>query len=214
MIEALRAVFVLDPVPHLMRQYVPERDTILRRRADSLSAVIGARRSDPQRCVQLKELTQSLAEHEVCDITVETSPLGDVMLALLEPPLLDEAPDDSAHTLLVIEEIENGLHPSQAARGIDLIKAESRHRRVRTLATTHSPAMLSALTATDHDGVIVCRRAPDTAFSELVPLVELPGYPEALAAGSRGDAVTQRRLDAPPNIEARQAALERVLAAV
>ena len=43
MIEALRAVFVLDPVPHLMRQYVPERDTILRRRADSLSAVIGAR---------------------------------------------------------------------------------------------------------------------------------------------------------------------------
>jgi hypothetical protein len=32
-------VFILDPVPHLMRQYIPEPDTVLRRRADNLSAV-------------------------------------------------------------------------------------------------------------------------------------------------------------------------------
>ncbi len=35
-VDALRAVFILDPVPALMRQYMPQRDTILRRRAENI----------------------------------------------------------------------------------------------------------------------------------------------------------------------------------
>ncbi|MBO0767658.1 MAG: AAA family ATPase [Solirubrobacterales bacterium] len=243
-VEALRAVFILDPVPTLMRQYVPERDNVLRRQADNLSAVIGALREDPDRWSQLKELARGLAEHEVRDIAVETSQLGDVMIALrerfeqedrpfsarvmsdgmlrflafaaalLEPPLLDGVGEAQADTTLVIEEIENGLHPSQAARVIELIKAEAERRRIRTLATTHSPAILSVLTAEDHRSVIVCHRDPDLGRSSLTPLTELPGYADALAAGSLGEAVTRQLLDREPDVEERKRALDELLAAI
>jgi energy-coupling factor transporter ATP-binding protein EcfA2 len=223
-LAALRAVFILDPVPALMRQYVPARDSVLRRQADNLSAVVFELERDPRRSEELAELVRALPEQQVTEVGVESSQLGDVILtlrerfggrsvpvsarvmsdgmlrflafaaALLEAPELDEE-SSAAETQLVIEEVENGLHPSQAARLVQLVKQESARRRVRTLATTHSPALLTALEAADHEGVVLCRRNPDTAVSELVPLVDLPGYAEALAAGPLGDAVAQQRLD-------------------
>ncbi len=243
-VEALRAVFILDPVPSLMRQYVPARDTVLRRQADNLSAVIGGLGVDASRWARLAELVEALPEQHVAGIGVESSQLGDVILtlrerfgqaevpvsgrvmsdgmlrfiafaaALLEAPEVTDEQRTGANTQLVIEEIENGLHPSQAARIVQLIKEESGRRRIRTLATTHSPAMLTALEANDHDGVILCRRDPETAVSELIPLVALPGYPEALAAGSLGDAVSQERLNAVPDTSARVAALDDLLASL
>ena len=243
-VEACAPVFILDPVPALMRQYIPERDNVLRRQADNLSAVVGALRQDPDRWTQLKDLARGLAEHDVRDIAVETSPLGDVMIALLErfeendrpfsarvmsdgmlrflafaaallePALIDGSEQEDADTMLVIEEIENGLHPSQAARVIDLIKEESERRRVRTLATTHSPAILSVLSAEDHRGVVVCHRDPATGHSGLTPLTELPGYSEALAAGTLGDAVTRQLLDLEPDVEERRRALDDLLAVI
>jgi predicted ATPase len=243
-IEALRSVFILDPVPSLMRQYVPARDTVLRRQADNLSAVVGGLQGDSERWQRLEELVEALPEQQVRGIGVEQSRLSDVMLtlkeqfgegqvevsgrvmsdgmlrflafaaALLEAPEVTAAEHTGANTQLVIEEIENGLHPSQAARIVQLIKEESARRRIRALATTHSPAILTALDANDHKGVILCRRNPTTAVSELVPLVELPAYPEALAAGTLGDAVSLQRLTAVPDSETRLAALDALLASL
>ncbi|MEJ7784058.1 MAG: ATP-binding protein [Solirubrobacteraceae bacterium] len=243
-VEALRAVFILDPVPALMRQYVQERDNVLRREGDNLSAVICGLQGDDTRWERLAQLVEALPEQQVVGIGVESSQLGDVMLtlrerfgdqevrfparvmsdgmlrflafaaALLEAAEITDTHATGANTQLVIEEIENGLHPSQAARIVALIKEESARRRIRTLATTHSPAMLTALEAPDHEGVILCRRNADTAVSELVPLVELPAYPEALAAGTLGDAVSMRRLDAVPDSAARLTALDDLLASL
>jgi predicted ATPase len=224
-IEALQAVFVLDPVPSLMRQYVPARDTLLRRQADNLSAAIGSLLDDPATRDRLGELVRALPEQPVEGISVQPSPLGDVILALeerfdgasvsvsarvmsdgmlrflafaaalLEEPLLGhDAAADRGRTTLVIEEIENGLHPSQAARVVELIRAESASRQVRTLATTHSPAILTALEADDHEGVVLCDRDHETGVSRLRRLVELPAYRQALASGTLGDAVTRLRL--------------------
>lgn len=239
-VHALRAVFILDPVPALMRQYAPRRDVPLRRQADNISAVVAGLEGDASRWERLKELVRALPEQGVAEIGVESSPLGDVMLAvheqfagrdvpfsarvmsdgmlrylafaaaLLEAPELSDE-DEGTITQLVIEEVENGLHPSQAALIVRLVKEEASRRRIRTLATTHSPAMLTALDAADHEGVIVCRRNPDTAVTELIRLVDVPRYPEALAAGSLGDAVTARRLEGTVDIGRRVAALDALL---
>jgi predicted ATPase len=225
-VEALESVFVLDPVPALMRQYVPARDTVLRRQADNLSAAVGALLSQSLTADRLRELVQALPEQRVDGISVQSSPLGDVIIALeerlgrrnvpvsarvmsdgmlrflafatalLEAPLrADEDTAETGQTTLVIEEIENGLHPSQAARLVDLIREESRRRQVRTLATTHSPAILTALEAADHAGVVVCDREEDGGASRLRRLVDLPAYARAMASGTLGEAVTRRRLE-------------------
>ena len=242
-IEALEAVFVLDPVPSLMRQYVPERDTVLRRTAENLSSAVGALLKRPEAAQQLHDLVSSLPEQTVDGIVVESSTLGDVIIALRErhgnrsipvsarvmsdgmlrfvafavallsaPLATEDADADAGHTMLVIEEVENGLHPSQAARVVELVRAESTRRRVRTLATTHSPAILTALDASDHAGVIVCDRDPRSGGSRMRSLVDLEGYPRAMAGGSLGEAVTRQRLEGETRSEDALKALDTVLA--
>jgi predicted ATPase len=228
-IAALRQVFVLDPVPHEMRQYVREADTDLRRNAENLSAAVARLVEDPANRDRLIGALNRLNEHEVVDLTQTVTPLGDVMLmlveragqqteqvpirqasdgtlrflavltALMQEPTDDRAPqplaaeDTVGSTTLVIEELENGLHASQAATMIDLIRDEVRARRVRTLATVHSPAMLDALSGDEHRNVIVCQRGPD-GRSQLARLVELPGYFKLVAQGTLGRAAVADRL--------------------
>ncbi len=241
-VEALRAVFVLDPVPSLMRQYVPARDSLLRRQADNLSAAVGALKSEPETWARLRELVQSLPEQPVDDISLQSSPLGDVILALEErlgrkavpvsarvvsdgmlrflafatallgAPLLDQdTGGGEEHTMLVIEEVENGLHPSQAARLVGLIKSESERRRVRTLATTHSPPILTALLPEDHGGVVLCDRDAETGTSRIRRLVDIPAYTRAMAAGSLGDAITRGRFEDGANGDGALRELDKIL---
>lgn len=146
-IEALEAVFVLDPVPSLMRQYVPERDIVLRRSAENLSAAVGGLLAHEETAHQLHELVRSLPQQAVDGISVQSSSLGDVIIALeerqgarsvpvsarvmsdgmlrfvafaaalLSAPLTEEADGETGNTMLVIEEVENGLHPAGGASG-------------------------------------------------------------------------------------------------
>jgi len=119
-----------------------------------------------------------------------------IMAALLEAS--DDAERSSATpqgspSTLVIEEVENGLHPSQAAAIVQRVLEESKARHVRTLATTHSPAMLDALPGPDHDGVFICIR-DDAGWTRLHRLTELPNYFNVVAAGTLGAAATGDRL--------------------
>lgn len=231
MLSALSSVFHLDPVPHLMRQYVPSRDTQIRRTAENLSAAIGnIERRDPALFRRLVTLLRGLADHQIETLTVTRSDLGDVMLGLDEAeqgltparemsdgmlrflaittslltgsrgldlgpgkrPL--SAPSDQA-LMLVIEELENGLHPSQASEVLHLVRQASEENGTQVLITTHSPALLSALSREDHEGVVVCHRDRDSGTSRLTRLTELDGYPVAMASGPLGDVVTQGRLE-------------------
>jgi predicted ATPase len=231
--EALQAIFVLDPVPAMMRQYVNERDDDLRRDGSNLSAVVARlRRDDPAALEELTSVVKELSEQPVRKVDTERSPLGDVLLVLHERDPWDgrrlakiparlmsdgtlrflaigtavlSAPprgtrrrrtrDDAAgQRTLVVEEIESGLHPTQAGRVLELIRDESAARQIRTLATTHSPAILNALDGANHESVVVCDRAGNGGVSRLRRLVDLPGYPELMAAGRLGSAVTDGRL--------------------
>jgi predicted ATPase len=230
-LAALRSVFVLDPVPHQMRQYVPRRDIQLRRNADNLSAAVAALLEDPSAHEQLRGALESLNEQSIVELTTSASDLDDVMLtlkerwngymhqvparlmsdgslrflailvALLQAPPVDSAADLSVasdatgQTTLVIEELENGLHPSQAHTLISFIRDQVKSRRIRVLATAHSPALLDALTGGEHRGVLVCQRRPG-GLSTISRLVELPTYVDIVAKGGLGRAAVNDRLRA------------------
>ncbi len=114
-----------------------------------------------------------------------------ILVALLQLPTLETMPEALAfedalgQTALVIEELYNGLHASRAQLLIGLAREEVNHRRVRALATTHSPALLDALSGDEHGSVIVCQRDPD-GHSTLHRLVDLPNYVDIVAAGKLG----------------------------
>lgn len=223
-LAALSTVFILDPVPHQMREYVPEKDVRLRRNAENLSAVLASLLKDEATRGILLEMTRSLSEAQVSEIATVNSDLGDVMVAIQErigskvqpmparlmsdgtlrflamaAALLDRsrsagAADDSVADgrLLVVEEIENGLHPSQAALLLNRLKASAR-AGVRTLATTHSPAILDALEGKDHMSVLVCSRGSE-GWSKATRLTDFPDYFEVVGRGPLGKAAVDDRL--------------------
>ncbi|WP_423918615.1 AAA family ATPase [Candidatus Poriferisodalis sp.] len=241
MLEAMSGVFILDPVPHQMREYVPEKDINLRRNADNLSAVLAELSLDPSTQLILREMTESLSEAQVSELGTVRSELGDVMAtiqeeigstvrsvparlmsdgtlrflaiaaALLDRPqsVGDEDEVARAERLLVVEEIENGLHPSQAALLLDRLK-ESAESGVRTLATTHSPAILDALLGEDHRGVIVCSR-DDDGWSQPTKLTDFPDYFEVVGRGPLGSAAVRDRLRPQEQLATEQRSLVDVL---
>lgn len=211
LVDTLRSIYHLDPVPHLMRQYVPQRDSKLRRTAENLSAVIGG--LAPDSFARLTDALRDLVEYDIDALEIVGSGLNDVMLTVREQGHLTSAREMSdgllrflaiATTLLghgadldvgqsdpsmiqvVIEELENGLHPSQATKILDLIRSAQNQN---VLFTTHSPALLSALTPEEHAGVIVCTR-DRAGNSHLTPLPEIEGYPTLMAKGELGRIAT------------------------
>ena len=244
-LAALRSVFVLDPVPHLMRQYVPRRDMLLRRNADNLSAAVASLIETGPTKELLRTALMKLNEQRIDDITMSSSDLDDVMLtlserqngkkhpvparlmsdgslrflailvALLQAPT-ETAPEEVAseealgQTTLVIEELENGLHASQAGTLIGLIRDQVQTRRVRALATAHSPALLDALTGSEHRTVIVCER-DSNGRSTLSRLVDLPGYVNVVAGGGLGRAAVADELRATPEAKPARELLDEIL---
>ncbi|WP_280512306.1 AAA family ATPase [Nocardia farcinica] len=237
---ALRGIFHLDPVPHLMRSFIPSRDAELRRTGENLSAALQRlQRQDVEAFNRVQELVRSVADDRVEEITFVASDLGDVMLSLKEirgkeaaierTPAremsdgllrftaiatallssqygldvdasvgarteIDEGEVLRGGVLIVIEELENGLHPSQARQVLDLVRSSSKTPGTSVLVTTHSPAILDAAEGSLNENVIVCHRDQETGFSTLTPLMEIPGYTTALAEGSLGDAAISGKL--------------------
>lgn len=106
-----------------------------------------------------------------------------------------------ANRTLVVEEIENGLFPSQASTVLDLLRDEARARSTHLIASTHSPALLDALRPEDHSGVVIVDRDRTEGFSRLTRLTDHPNYVGIAAAGRVGQAATAGSLAAerPPS---------------
>ncbi|WP_139977757.1 AAA family ATPase [Nocardioides litoris] len=103
-----------------------------------------------------------------------------------------------ARTTLVIEEIENGLFPSQGAQVLELLRNEASTHDVTLLATTHSPALLDAMEPADHRGVVICER-DNSGRSQLRRLVDHPRYVELVSGAGVGQALTRGKLRPEPN---------------
>jgi len=241
----LGGVFHLDPVPQLMRQYVPEQDVVLRRNAENISATIARlHREGGPRFAELLDAIRGLPEYELRSLGVGGTEFGEVMLAI------DEVEDGRTVTVparqmsdgmlrmiaiitalvaggsgvaiegtastapaltLVLEELENGLHPTQAATVLDLVKLARAEQGFQVLLTTHSPALLNALHGDDHLGVLVVARDRESSHSSITPLVDLPGYLAMMASGRLGDLVSAGRLAGRAASPTDSTALDRLL---
>lgn len=109
-----------------------------------------------------------------------------IMTAILTRP---------AGSQLIIEEIDNGLHPSRVKFLIELLREIGADRQVDVLITTHNSALLDALEPNMMPFVIVAHRDQETGESKLTPLDELEDLPKLLASGSLGNLVTRGAIE-------------------
>lgn len=139
---------------------------------------------------RLGDVEWSVPARQLSDGTLRILAL---LAALLQSPVgraSSSEPDPEGQRTLVIEELENGLHPSQADRVIRVLRDEAAERDVRVLATSHSPALLDALSGDMHRSVIVCYR-DRSGSSNLCRLPDLNTYVQVITSGSLGDAATR-----------------------
>lgn len=227
LLSVLGGLFHFDPVPYLMRQYVAERDVVLRTTGENLSAALAhLRDTDTPAFDRLVDVVKQLPEQTVLGAEVRPGGFGEVMLGLVEADgdnvvtvparqLSDgmlrmiailtavltstrtgaatPRGADDPRTLL-LEELENGLHPSQAALILGVVADAAERQGVPVVITTHSPALLNALPGDDHRGVVVIDRDPSSETSRATSLVALPGYHAVMATGGLGDIVSAGRL--------------------
>lgn len=159
---------------------------------------------------------QSLPEQDITELSFLEEPRGGVMVQLTETfgdrsrpvdaSLLSDgtlrvlsiaaamlsAPEGS---LVVIEEIDNGVHPSRARHLLENIRSIAQRRGLRVLLSTHNPAMLDALPDAALPDVLFCYRDPQDGASRVVRLQDVPDYPELIAQDSLGGLVTSGALE-------------------
>lgn len=215
LMEKLKNMLFLNPDPAAMRGYSRINDTELKVNASNLSAVLNKLCKDKGKKEILLQTMRQLPENEITEITFEEGPMNDVILFLREKyatkkekidatrlsdgtlrclavmaALLTEEPGG----MIVIEEVDNGIHPGRAKSMIQTISQLARERRVDVIITTHNAVMLNALTKEDLVGVNVIYRGTQTGESMFVSLVDIPDMPGLLAEGKLGDVVTSGRI--------------------
>ncbi|OPZ93309.1 MAG: recombination protein F [Firmicutes bacterium ADurb.Bin419] len=97
-------------------------------------------------------------------------------------------------SMVLIEEVDNGIHPNRAQGLINAISEITKERGIDVIITTHNPALLNAINRDDLVGVVVCYRDAETGSSEFIQLLDIEKYPELMAKGRLGDLLTKDEL--------------------
>ncbi|EPX58916.1 ATPase-like protein [Cystobacter fuscus DSM 2262] len=220
-VNALQNVFILDPAPSRMRSYVPLAENLLSdgsNVAGVLAALGDAEREQVRR--SFEQYLSQLAERDALHVWAE--PIGkfkkDAMLYCRESWVAGQAPleidarsmsDGTLRfvailtalmirprgSLLVIEEVDNGLHPSRARLLLEMLKKVAAERGLDVLVTTHNVALLDALGADLLPFVLAVHRDPKTGASLLTPVQDLRELPRLLAVAPLGRTAAQGLLE-------------------
>ena len=214
-INHLKNIRMLDPVPSAIRDYVRTTDIELRQNCDNLSAVLNEMCKDEEKKKQLLAVVKELPENDVEDIEFIETKIGDVIFALRERNLnsteLVDARQLSDGTLrciavltatmigeegsmVLIEELDNGIHPARVYKLIEQLIAIGKKRNIDIVITTHNATLLNAYKKDELMGVSVVFREKDRGTSKIKSFIDIDNFATMLAAGGLGDAMIDESL--------------------
>jgi len=96
---------------------------------------------------------------------------------------------------IVIEEIDNGIHPSRAKYLLETMFYFAEKKNLKLLLSTHNPALMDALPDKALGDVVFAYRDPKEGDSRLVRLSDLDDYVGLVSQGPLGELVTQGIVD-------------------
>ncbi len=218
--SALTNIFILNPIPSKMRDYSLLSDT-LESDASNIAGVLAALPNDQKVEIEasISAYAKNLPEGDIQKIWAEkVGRFGtDAMLyceELWKPGHITEidARSMSDGTLrfiailtalltrpegsqLVIEEIDNGLHPSRAELLVRMLREIGEKRKIDILITTHNPALLDALQPEIVPFVVVAHRDSETGESKLTLLEDIENLPKLMASGTLGKLATKGAIE-------------------
>jgi len=217
----LKNLFILDPIPSHMREVQPLSDC-LEADASNVAGVLAALPDQQKQKIEsvLANYIRHIPERDIhrvyaekegkfedramlyCDESwgvgeevqpVEAKGLSDGTLRFLA--ILTALLTRPEGSLLVVEEIDNGLHPSRSSHLLRMLKEVGGERSIDLLLTTHNPALLDVMGTEIVPFVTVSHREVETGVSELTLLEELETLPKLLALGTIGKLSSQGKIE-------------------
>jgi predicted ATPase len=211
----LENTLFLDPVPSKMRG-----DSFAEKKlmgdCSNLSGVLYTLWQDTSLHTTIIEFIKSLPEQDVTSIDFFEDRRGKVSVELIETfgetdrkwsvELLSDgtlrvlaiaaallsAPKGAT---VVIEEVDNGVHPSRAKQLLKTMREQAEKRGIRLLVSTHNPALMDALPDNALGDVVFCYRDPKKGDSRLTRLADLSDFAGLVAQGPLGELVTNGIID-------------------
>jgi len=219
--QALSNLFILNPIPSHMRSFSPKAERLKQdasnlagviatlpkeRKQEVENAILGYVRDLPEKDIQSlrAELHGPFMSDAilVCDegwytgqkaLTVDSRAMSDGTLRFIAiTASLLTLPEK---TQLVIEEVDNGLHPSRAHLLLKMIRESGAKRKVDVLCSTHNPALLDALGPEMTPFVVVAHREQKDGNSRLTLLEDINNLPKLLSSGRLGSVTASGQLE-------------------
>lgn len=207
----LQSSFVFDPSPKLMRDYVRQGQNVLLKDGSNLSAVLYSmsKSLDSKSLDTILSVVRQIPEEPFLEFGFVVTTQHDVLLMLKSGAFPVDARLISDGTLramavitalesvydgsrVIIEEFDNGLHPSRAAILLAAIKEVVDRKKLNILLSTHNPASLNSLSAELLKGVHVCYWDVALNTAKLANLMSVPDVDSLLeSSGGLGDLVTK-----------------------
>ncbi len=218
LMKYLRGSFVFDPHPSQMRAYERQGSKTLTRNGANLSAVLYALKhgdaQDNAKLERILEWIRELPEEPYGNFTFVETPTYEVLFGLTEGEngttidarllsdgtlrclaVLTALETVEEGSRVVIEEFDNGLHPSRLRILTEALASCCERRSLNVLVTTHNPATLDALQVDQLESVEMCVWDKQEQAFDLVRLADLPQYPEVIESGRLGDLVSRRVIE-------------------
>ncbi len=208
----LQSSFVFDPSPKLMRDYVRQGQNVLLKDGSNISAVLyamGNSKAAPSPLENVLSVVRQIPEEPFMEFGFVVTTQHDVLLTLKSGSHPVDARLISDGTLramavvtalesiadgsrVVIEEFDNGLHPSRAEILLEAIKKVVERKKLNILLSTHNPASLNSLNSEWLSNVHVCHWDALLETSKLTKLLNIPDVDALLESnGGLGDLVTR-----------------------
>ena len=218
-LEELSGIFVLNPIPNHMTDYSTLSDKLLPD-ASNIAGVLAAMDEAQQKKIEgkLTLYLKDIPEKDIKETWVES--VGkfntDAMLYCKESwgdngenivdargmsdgtlrflAIVVTMLTTKMNKLVVIEEVDNGLHPSRSHILLEMLKDLGAERNIDVIITTHNPALLNEAGTTMIPFITVAHRT-HAGESELTLLEDIGELPKLIASGNIGDLTSNGKIE-------------------
>lgn len=209
-------IFILDPIPNRMRNYSKVSKHLLKDGSNIAGVIAGLKEEEkkdmeekltkyisplPERDInRMEAVTVGLTNTDAMlycyedwnpDVPVDARGMSDGTLrfAAIVVAMLTAKP----HSLLIIEEVDNGLHPSRAKELVKVLKEISHDRNIDVLCTTHNPVLINEL-GNDMIPFVSYVSRDDMGNSNIQLLEDKDNLAKLMASGTVGDLMIMDRI--------------------
>jgi predicted ATPase len=202
----------LDIVPSVLRGYSKQSSaTRIGEKGENFASVVKNIIADPKSGKEYLNWLRKLTPNEIDEIEIGKGAVNDLIFGIKENGHIIYAPSLSDGTLrfaaitaalfqpsppkmLLVEEIENGIHPTRMRLLMELLMSRAENGGSQLFITTHSPVLLDWIRERYFSTVFFCARGENGATA-ITPVSEIPDFKETIKKSSLSELFTEGWLE-------------------